>query len=338
MPSFSGSAMQKSIGVSRSTMIFLKFWGISKHSWRSMCGQAICQAFSNAEYARSQACRSDWLTLSSTLPTLSSPAFEREMRPLKRLMTKECHSKSPTRRPSAGSTGNNGLWSTVHSTGNAACAEECWLKYLCNVSKVTGERNAQSCGISASRLCLGKSRTSAASLSSATNFPSSVASPHLRYNSGSWFSRSFAMRFRYLISTVSSHLFRLSNVSFSQFSSGALAAVPLGSSRVSKLILRRRLWRPTAKSSVLLDMISTISFQSRLKCSQMYLASEFWCMLHKDSRFTKWSKILGIGSPAWAAKPQSMEPCNNKRMARAELPRTSRKTMCRSSRSASGNM
>mmetsp|Transcript_30921 Transcript_30921/g.103014 ORF Transcript_30921/g.103014 Transcript_30921/m.103014 type:complete len:221 (-) Transcript_30921:12827-13489(-) len=156
MPSFSWSKMQKSIDVSLSTLMSLKWPGISKHSCLSMWGQAMCQARWNCVQARSQSSRSALFFMSSiTLPTLSWPASLRVILPLKRLISKECHSKTPTRQPRAGSTENSGRWSTAISTGNVSCTRCCTPSRACSKSNVTGVRKAHSWGISFSRFSRG---------------------------------------------------------------------------------------------------------------------------------------------------------------------------------------
>mmetsp|Transcript_2341 Transcript_2341/g.6301 ORF Transcript_2341/g.6301 Transcript_2341/m.6301 type:complete len:205 (-) Transcript_2341:525-1139(-) len=176
-PSSLPSAMHQRISEFRFTMTCFRFSEKPWHSYLSTYGQAMCQARSNCLKARSHLCRSLGGRLSMTSPTVSFPASVRVTRPLKWLMTSECHSKTPTSMPKALRTGKSGCCRTVQSTGNASVALRCVPTCLCSASSVTADLNAHSCGISASRLCRGKSRTSAASFSSATNFPSSAAPP-----------------------------------------------------------------------------------------------------------------------------------------------------------------
>mmetsp|Transcript_80935 Transcript_80935/g.223837 ORF Transcript_80935/g.223837 Transcript_80935/m.223837 type:complete len:205 (+) Transcript_80935:1030-1644(+) len=176
-PSSLPSAMHQTISESAVTMTCFRFSEKAWHSYLSTYGHAMCQARSNCLKARSHLCRSVGGRLASTSPTRSLAASVRVMRPLKWLMTSECHSNTPTSMPSARSTGKSGCCSTVHSTGSASCAFRWMPTCLCSASSVTAERKAQIWGISISRFCCGKSRTSAASLSSATNFPSSAAPP-----------------------------------------------------------------------------------------------------------------------------------------------------------------
>jgi len=98
---------------------------------------------------------------------------------------------------------------------------------------------------------------------------------------------------RYLVSMVSSQLFRRDRLSFSQLTEAspdpAAAPVPgLGSSRSSTLIMRRRLCSVAARSSTLLLSRSTICFQSLEKWSPTYCASDSDNMVHMLSVLTSW--------------------------------------------------
>mmetsp|Transcript_34889 Transcript_34889/g.100451 ORF Transcript_34889/g.100451 Transcript_34889/m.100451 type:complete len:203 (+) Transcript_34889:1387-1995(+) len=200
-------------------------------------------------------------------------------------------------------------------------------------------RYAQSCGIFSLRKSLGKSRTSEASRSSATNLPSSDNSPHFLCFSVTCVSKSRNNFFKYLVFIVSSHLLRISKFKFSQFRSVSLTTGLFGSSRISLPIFFKRICKPTARSSSLVLNDSVITDQSFEKWSPIYLDSNSWCMVQRASsrRLTRWSKMRGIGSPECAAKPQNMEPWSSKRIALAKLPWTSRKDKCFSSFPAGGN-